>query len=739
MCMMTASRFSRVIVSWRISGSSLCSWKSIIIGIRHPTFASSSSSPAQLSWRMSMPSMKPRAQNRRAVQIWTRLLVWELVAVLVIGIINPIEAFGMGVGPAVLISRSPVHRWAENDILVNLSGRIESPHEHSFSRVGICDVKHETGVMPYLGIESRGIVNASNQVHSDCIETLERFCLYSFFQILWANNYRPLLCRFLAWEQEPPIIAVFVLRLYHDSAKFVPHLNRIVDTENCKFNPQADVFCYGVPNVCHRDIEHQNATSFIENNWRTRRNINCDPWTMFQFKLALRQFRLPHSLPSQFLCVFPRFSSIFGLLIHRIGLTLDGPKSHPSNQNVNCRDVYDDPFRSEKPWQRFLFVCLLSVLGFSVAMFSGGRWIDNHMRWWHWLLALCGLLMCCIGLTLLIFGHAWTPNQECSTNSEYRQTFQHDAENVTQVSVLGMRDGENIAGMEVLRQQWDDIRGNFKWQIIVAIFGLLGGNALLSAFVAWIAKVFQRMIGLPVLPARFYVVLAILVFCVIVLSAIFLLVFTAFMAKRNPSKLSPEPQTCMPPEEEGAYLPAVPNPPVVPEPPKAVDLKGEFLELYFYRPDVFNLVVQRVYVLMKMRIVNCGPDEATITSWQLGVQLDDGFQLDGSLVSIPPLWRIKRRKEGFLNLVYFEDSMDVCLSALPHSETYRKGVPRVGWVAFECCLFENVEFPNAQFDLRIDDSLSGRHCIQKMPSIYRRMGEVVVASDPPISDQPVRT
>jgi len=55
------------------------------------------------------------------------------------------------------------------------------------------------------------------------------------------------------------------------------------------------------------------------------------------------------------------------------------------------------------------------------------------MRWWDWSINLGSVAMFCIGLTLLIFGHAWPPKQECSKHSDHRQTFQHDAGNVSQV------------------------------------------------------------------------------------------------------------------------------------------------------------------------------------------------------------------------------------------------------------------------------------------------------------------
>jgi hypothetical protein len=33
-----------------------------------------------------------------------------------------------------------------------------------------------------------------------------------------------------------------------------------------------------------------------------------------------------------------------------------------------------------------------------------------------------------MGATLIIFGHAWPPKQECDKDSENRQLFQHDSE-----------------------------------------------------------------------------------------------------------------------------------------------------------------------------------------------------------------------------------------------------------------------------------------------------------------------
>ena len=122
-----------------------------------------------------------------------------------------------------------------------------------------------------------------------------------------------------------------------------------------------------------------------------------------------------------------RVSQNVGLPLHLAGLSFDR-KQHPTSyEHVNSRDVYDDPFRSEKHWKRLLFGCLFVIGGFSLHMYCGGRWINDHMRWWHWLLGLSAFCVFCMGLTLMIFGHAWPPKQECSPNSEYRQSFQHNS------------------------------------------------------------------------------------------------------------------------------------------------------------------------------------------------------------------------------------------------------------------------------------------------------------------------
>ena len=74
---------------------------------------------------------------------------------------------------------------------------------------------------------------------------------------------------------------------------------------------------------------------------------------------------------------------------------------------------------------------------------------------------------------------------------------------------------------------------------------------------------------------------------------------------------------------------------------------------------------------MKVRIVNHGPDEATITHVGLHVLLND-FRAAGEVIELPDKWRIGRAKPGFL-APGFEDFK--IAPKLEPKEVGKKGLP----------------------------------------------------------------
>ena len=96
--------------------------------------------------------------------------------------------------------------------------------------------------------------------------------------------------------------------------------------------------------------------------------------------------------------------------------------------------------------------------------------------------------------------------------------------------------------------------------------------------------------------------------------------------------------------------------------------------------------------------------------------------------NIPPHWSIRRRKEGTLSFTFEETLIEPALGSEPHIEVYKKGIPREGWLAFEAYPWGEVEFPNAQFDLHLKDSLGGAHCIRRPSGVYAKTGEFMLVS-----------
>lgn len=120
------------------------------------------------------------------------------------------------------------------------------------------------------------------------------------------------------------------------------------------------------------------------------------------------------------------------LSMHQVSLPLDAQEGQSSNQDIHYCDVYDDPFRSSPLWGQLLGGGILGVAGILLVAWSGKRWTYNRSRWWDYLTGLCGLVLCCMGTTTVLFGHAWPPKQKPCEKYSQQQSLRHNDKNVTQ-------------------------------------------------------------------------------------------------------------------------------------------------------------------------------------------------------------------------------------------------------------------------------------------------------------------
>jgi len=362
-------------------------------------------------------------------------------------------------------------------------------------------------------------------------------------------------------------------------------------------------------------------------------------------------------------------------------------------------------------------LCIISIF---LAYFGSAR------RWCVWL----GCIGMGLGLLLLLAPIHWewflcASQDSGQQDSEYRQTFTHGG-NVSQISVLQTGNSETIDSMNFLQREWEEIRPHIKAHVVILV-----GTAAISAAGVGITRFVQSEIGVSPLPLGFYVILTLLVFCAILLSIILLFVFARFMTKRNVPEtptLAPMPNL----EELKAKLfpPRPPDPPRLPDPPKLVDLRGQFLEVYLARLENFVPISTTSYMLIRVKIVNFGNDAVTVA--ECGVRASIGsFRVDGKALNlIPETWRIKKQKEGF----FFPPVYEQIEISPPLSDkyVYKKAIPNEGWLAFEFFLVgDELEFPNAQIDLFLKDSLNNPHTITRPAGVYPKTGELIKVSPLP--------
>ena len=154
---------------------------------------------------------------------------------------------------------------------------------------------------------------------------------------------------------------------------------------------------------------------------------------------------------------------------------------------------------------------------------------------------------------------------------------------------------------------------------------------------------------------------------------------------------------------------AIPTPPLTSAPtPKDPDLRGEMLEMIFSTTGALSNP-RHIQVLMKLRIVNHGTIEVTVTNWKLEIKFGPKYPQATAFAAIPPTSVVIDRSSVDKPVEQIRTSLD----QQAHTHPLKQGVPMTGWILFELgVLFEHTEPPvNAQFTVTAFDALGGSHRI----------------------------
>lgn len=243
--------------------------------------------------------------------------------------------------------------------------------------------------------------------------------------------------------------------------------------------------------------------------------------------------------------------------------------------------------------------------------------------------------------------------------------------------------------------------------LFTLLFYACGGGALL----AYLSKVFHSLAKVPQTSTMGYFINGAL--------GALTIAICIFAARRDTSVKIPKARNKE--ELDKALLAPVTSPVIVL--PKLIDLTGEVLGLYFARDEGF---ISNYCVFMKLRITNRGPDEAVITKWILDIQVgEDSYK--GESKAFDGLLALKKR-DGFLLLSapkFIYEPITPDLTKVHPSETYRKPIPKEGWVKFEINDYTHEPPVNATFTVWILDSLGIWHHFVRPAQSYTKEGEIV--------------
>lgn len=268
-----------------------------------------------------------------------------------------------------------------------------------------------------------------------------------------------------------------------------------------------------------------------------------------------------------------------------------------------------------------------------------------------------------------------------------------------------------------LRNQWNDIKGNVKFALLVFLLGGSGGG-----IVTWLTALTHGL-------QRWQQVTIVALFTVL----FFCTIAALFWALGARSKAAAAATISEPP-------PIVPSRALISPPPRLSDIVAprpapaketnlivEILEVLFRKQgDLFLSGGGNWFVVTNVRVTNRAAVEPTITSWKLRVAV--GAQVsEASPAPVPDEWVIERRESSYGSKTTVEAIPRPTLDILAANEEFKRGKPKTGWVAFKLWTsdYRTVAPYNAELTIEVTDSMGNTHSGLWPAQFYVETGSVV--------------
>jgi hypothetical protein len=242
-----------------------------------------------------------------------------------------------------------------------------------------------------------------------------------------------------------------------------------------------------------------------------------------------------------------------------------------------------------------------------------------------------------------------------------------------------------------IKNEWKDVKGNFKYEIYRALFG---GTVIASFLAFW--KSLQHAHFEPYL------------YCSILLLSASLFVYASKHSAIEHISPDSHPRAEITEQID----------------PKKPNLRADLLEVLFHftRRGLGN----DIFILLGIRVVNYGEEDAVVTDWSLVVTVG-GVSMPCDQIPIPPNWRIRRMKDA-LGRRTDDEEIDSDADAFEHP--LKKGVPKTRWIAFQVLTIPHRILPphNAKFTLTLTDAFGMNHVTESGPGFAFDTGEIIVSS-----------